>query len=315
MDNIKNSIDKLIENLIDFPSNHTLDIVFEGGLFNGSYLIGALYYLKQLEEKKYIKINRISGCSIGALISLIYYTENYSLPDIIYKITYRHFKKKLNVNIFTEIFDKIRPSLTNDVMRKINGKFFITYYNVKQNKQIVKNTYKDADELFEIIRRSCHCPYVVDNNFLYKDKYVDGFHPYIFKDDLTLTSRILYLNIHNFDKLTHSISIKNEKTNYTRILCGILDIHTFFMTNNSTSMCSYVNEWSIFEQMNSLAFIVILKMITYLIHKIYLLNDVIQKSNKYNKSIKTSKKKYINEEPYHNFLHSLYVFILKTYCI
>ncbi len=61
MDNIKNSIYKLIENLIDFPSNHTLDIVFEGGLFNGSYLIGALYYLKQLEEKKYIKINRISG--------------------------------------------------------------------------------------------------------------------------------------------------------------------------------------------------------------------------------------------------------------
>ena len=310
MNNIKDSINKLIDNLHDFPKKHIIDIVFEGGLFNGSYLIGALYYLKQLEERNYIKINRISGCSIGALISLIYYTENYSLSDIIYNITYHHFKKKFNVNIFEKIFVQIRPSITSEVLNKINGNFYITYFNIKKNKQIVKNEYKDVDELFETIRRSCHCPYVIDNTFLYKEKYVDGFYPFIFNDELTISNKTLYLNIHNFDKLGNSISIKNEKTNYSRILYGILDIHTFLMTKNSTSMCSYVNDWSVFEKINNYIFVYILKMITYLMHKIYLLNNVIQKSNK------SIKRKHVKESTdYQNFLHSLYVYILKTYCI
>lgn len=322
-------INKLIDNLQPHPIsniNNIVDIVFEGGLFNGSYLIGALYYLKQLEERKIIKINRISGCSIGALISLIYYSNNYELSDIIYKITYRHFKKKLNVNIFEKIFENIRPYITDEIMKKINGTFYITYYNIKQNKQMVKNAYKDVDDLFEIIRRSCHCPYVIDNSFLYKDKYADGFFPFIFNDDLTISNKILYLNIHNFDKLSHSISIKNEKTNYGRIFYGILDIHTFFMTNHSTSMCSYVNEWSTIEKIKNWLFIYILKMITHLMHKIYVLNKIItisntkhykRKNNKNNN--KNNQNKYIdnsnNSTDYQNFLHSLYLYILKTYCI
>ena len=314
MNSIKYYIDKLIDKLNPTDNNNIVDIVFEGGLFNGSYLIGALYYLKQMEERKIIKINRISGSSIGALISLIYYSNNYNLSDIIYKITYRHFKKKFNVNIFEKIFDNIRPYITNEVMEKINNKFYITYYNIKQNKQIVKHKYKNVDELFETIRRSCHCPYVIDNSFLYKDKYADGFFPFIFNDDLSLSNKILYLNIHNFDKLTHSISIKNEKTNYSRIFYGILDIHTFFMTKHSTSICSYINEWSIFEQIKYWIFICILKMITYLMHKIYLLNKIItiscKKQNKPNTKYHSN-----NSTDYQNFLHSLYLYILKTYCI
>jgi len=320
MNSMQFYINKLIDNL-NLPItpkpianiNNIVDIVFEGGLFNGSYLIGALYYLKQMEERKIIKINRISGCSIGALISLIYYSNNYNLSDIIYKITYRHFKKKLNVNIFEKIFHNIRPYITNEVMEKINGRFYITFYNIKQNKQIVKNKYKDVDELFETIRRSCHCPYLIDNSFLYKDKYADGFFPFIFNDDLTISNKIIYLNIHNFDKLTHSISIKNEKTNYGRIFYGILDIHTFFMTNHSTSMCSYVNEWSLIEKIKNCIFIYILKMITYLMHKIYLLNKIITMTD--NKQKKNKNKNTNNSTDYQNFLHSLYSYILKTYCI
>jgi hypothetical protein len=312
-ENIKHNINILIDNLIrnlDISHFNNVDIVFEGGLFNGSYLIGALYYLKQLEDKKIIKIHRISGCSIGALISLIYYTNNYKLSDIIYKITYQHFKKKLNVNIFSKIFYTIRPLITSDVMKKINGNFYITYYNLKKNKQIVKNKYKNVDELFEMIRRSCHCPYVIDNTFSYKNKYVDGFYPFIFNDELALSNKILYFNIHNFDKITNSISIKNEKTNYSRILYGILDIHTFFITNYSTSMCSCVNNWGLIEKINNFVFIYILNSFIYLLHKAFLFNNVIQKIKKIDKH------KYIeNNENNNSIIKGFYFYFLKTYCV
>mgnify|MGYP003840060669 CR=1 FL=1 len=36
-----------------------IDLVLDGGIFNGSYLIGALYFLKEMEKKKYIKINEL----------------------------------------------------------------------------------------------------------------------------------------------------------------------------------------------------------------------------------------------------------------
>ena len=43
------------------------------------------------------------------------------------------------------------------------------------------------------------------------------------------------------------ITVKNEKTNYKRILYGILDIHMFYITNSSTEICSYVNNWGIIQ--------------------------------------------------------------------
>ena len=54
---------KLIDNLPDSIKNAkeplVLDLVLDGGAFNGSYLVGALYFLKEMEKRKYVKINRI----------------------------------------------------------------------------------------------------------------------------------------------------------------------------------------------------------------------------------------------------------------
>jgi hypothetical protein len=61
---------KLIENLPDDIKNVNepikMDVVLDGGIFNGSYHVGALYFLKEMENRKYIKIERISGCSVGS---------------------------------------------------------------------------------------------------------------------------------------------------------------------------------------------------------------------------------------------------------
>ena len=292
-------INHLIDELpFDTPPTR-LDLVFEGGLFNGSYLIGALYYLRQLERRDRLVIDRISGCSVGSLIALVYFSNTYHLLEPIYKLTYRHFKKTNNVNIFNRLFDQLRPHITPAVMSILNGRLFITYYNIKHNEQVVRCKYKSVDDLLDTIRRSCYCPYVVDHSFLYKKKYVDGFHPYIFPP--ITGKQVMHFNIHRFDKLFQGISIKNEKTNYMRIISGVIEAHTFFAYGQSTSICSYVGDWSIIEYVEHCIFIIVLKMIVYLLHKMYKITHVLDKAG--------------ISFGYYKLLEVCYMMFIKTYCV
>ena len=53
-------------------------------------------------------------------------------------------------------------------------------------------------------------------------------------------------------------NVKNEKTNFHRILSGLLDIHAFFIKGSNTSMCSYVNDWNYgLQTFNNLKFKII----------------------------------------------------------
>lgn len=306
------SLKHMISKLPHKKCPQQIDVVFEGGLFNGGYLLGILYYLKELESSKYILIKRFSGCSIGSLIPLIYYTEAYHLSDIIYKITYKHFKKECNIDIFPKLFDNVRPFLTEDVMKRLNGNLFITYYNIQTNTQIVKNTYKNVDDLLNTIHKSCYVPYVVDNCFLYKNKYVDGFYPFVFP--VSKNTKILYLNIHKFDKLFNMICIKNEKTNHRRILEGIIDIHIFFTNNVSTSICSYVNNWTFIDRLQHFIFVFLLQCIPYFLHKLFVLHKMFVSKIK---GLTTTPKK--NKDKYDTFyskvLHWIYVSFIKTFCV
>ena len=146
MNNIDFHINNLIDEIPQKSNPERTDIVLEGGLFNGSYLLGALYYLKGLEQRNIIKINRLSGCSIGSLVALIYYSNAFDLVDIIYKITYTHFKKKYNVDIFEKIFSKMRPYITKDVFKKLNGNLYITFFDIKENMAFAINIF---DHIFK----------------------------------------------------------------------------------------------------------------------------------------------------------------------
>jgi hypothetical protein len=295
-------INKLIDELPYYTHSDPilLDLVFEGGLFNGSYLIGALHYLRELELRNRIKIDRISGCSVGSLTALVYFSNTYHLLEPIYKLTYRHFKKTNNVNIFNYIFDQLRPHLTPTIMATLNGRLFITYYNLKHNEQIVRHKYHSIDDLFDTIRKSCYCPYVIDHSFLYKKKYVDGFYPYVFPV-VSNKKKVMYFNIHRFDKLFHGISIKNEKTNYRRIMTGILEAHTFFAYGYSTSMCSFVNDWTLLDCIEHYFYLAVLKMIVLILHKIYKLTNVLDKVG--------------ISFGYYKLLSVCYTTFIKTYCI
>ena len=98
---IETYIDKLIINLPPPPKTPIhIDLVMDGGVFNGSYLMGCLYFLKRMEKLKYIIIHRISGCSISSFLGAMYLLN--SLYDIetknYYEQSYEHFIKHKNCN-------------------------------------------------------------------------------------------------------------------------------------------------------------------------------------------------------------------------
>ena len=300
-------INQLIHNLPDkFKETYQkdplkIDIIFEGGLFNGSYLAGCIMYLKELDEKKYITINKISTCSIGCIAALLYFIKDNDLIINIYKLAYSHFKTNYNIDIFNRVFNMIKPHLPDDIMQKINNRFYISYFNLKTGKRIVKKTYKNIDNLFEIIRRSCSFPYVIDNQVCYKNKYIDGLYPFVFKP--SEKTRILYLNIHNLNKITNMISIKNEKSNIHRIMEGILEIHIFFMKNSKTDMCSFTDEWDIINYIKHFIFIHSMNLGFIILHKLYILNKIIRNS--------------VDKQGIHIYklIQEIYIYLLSSYCI
>jgi predicted acylesterase/phospholipase RssA len=71
-------VNRLIENLPEETKKlQHIDLVLDGGIFNGSYLVGSLYFLKEMERRRYIKIERISGCSIGSIVAFLYWFTQY----------------------------------------------------------------------------------------------------------------------------------------------------------------------------------------------------------------------------------------------
>lgn len=285
----------------------SLDLVLEGGLFNGSYLAGCLLYLKELEKAKYIKIHKLSGCSIGSIGCILYFIEDERLITEIYKIAYNQLKSKHNVNVFSKIFELLKQNLPHDIIKRINNKLYISYYNIKSGKRNIKKTYKNTEELFETIRRSCSFPYVIDNEIYYKNKYMDGLYPHVFTET---NSKVLYLNLHNLNQIYGMISVKNELTNLHRILEGVIDIHIFFVKNSKTNICSFVEKWSYFDCLRNYFFVRFMELIVQTLHKIYIFNSIIYSNDEYKGKDKDKK-----DISIYKSLHNIYVYLLKNYCV
>ena len=132
-----------------------------------------------------------------------------------------------------------------------------------------------------------------------KKKYVDGFHPYIFPP--VAGKEVMYFNIHRFDKLFQGISIKNERTNNGRIMAGVIEAHTFFMYGKGTSICSFVGDWSLVDYVEHTIYLCVLKMIVYILHKMYKLTNVLDRVG--------------ISFGYYKFLAVCYTAFIQTYCV
>jgi len=245
-------INKLVDNL---PNDITsvkkpipIDIILDGGMFNGSYLIGALYFLKEMEKRKYIIVERISGCSIGSLVGVLYCVDRLDLYMSMYSFVLNQFKQTYKLKVIKDLKSLVGDQIPMDVCKRMEKKMYISYYNINKWSKKVKCKYKNIDEVFDTIAKSCFVPFVIDGNVLYKNKYFDGISPYIFKEKPN--KKILFMYLLGYDKLTYIINVKNEKDNVHRVFNGILDIYTFFIKKHNTSICSYVNDWNIIHKMN-----------------------------------------------------------------
>jgi hypothetical protein len=297
-------VNKLIENLPDDSKTlKQLDLVLDGGLFNGSYLVGALYFIKEMERRKYVKIERISGCSIGSIVGFLYFIDALDLIPKLYDILKNDFKNNFSLSSLKTIKIYLQDRIPDDICSKVNGRLFICYNNIKNRKKCVKSTYKNVDDIIGTIIKSCYVPLLIDNNILYKNKYIDGMNAYIFKREPN--KKILHMELFGYDKFIYSLNIKNEKTNFHRILTGLLDIHSFYIKKSNTSMCSFVEDWNIINKCNYNAKLLLELIVVYIL---YFMNYV---------------KKYVPEDIKDNILvkivskisFDIFSIILDTYCL
>lgn len=269
---LKKYIQCLIDNLDKNRLPKNLDLILSGGAFNGAYCIGTLIYLKELEKLDILNVNRVSGCSIGAILGVLYLTNNMSYCIEIYKNFLDNFRKELNIKFREQLIKKyVYEVFQNDNMESINDKLYITFYDSKKKEQIVISNYESRDVLIDCLIKTSHIPFMSGEDYKYKNNFVDGILPYIFKksDYENLNdAKMLYVKLTTIKKLASVMNIKNEKNVYSRLLQGVVDIDEFFNKDKS-DMCSYVNNWNIIDyglyRSNSFMNIVILFIIDIII--------------------------------------------------
>jgi len=246
----ENYIDQLLQNIPKQDSPYKLDIVFEGGSFNGLYGMGVLLFVQQMEKKGYITINRFSGASVGALGCFKYLTNRMEDAVQQYTLFKKSLRENLNLNVLKDIVDQDIDNLDDELFQQIKkNKLFIAYHDVNKKKKTICNEYSTKEELKQVLLKSCHFPYLVNGQCFLEDSsscFFDGVLPYIFSErEQTSESRILYISLSHLSKLKSIIFIKNENTIYGRVSEGILDAYQFFLRKKPTRFCSFVNQWHI----------------------------------------------------------------------
>ena len=297
---------KLIENLPDDIKNVNepikMDLVLDGGIFNGSYHVGALYFLKEMENRKYIKIERISGCSVGSIVGFLYFIDSLDLMPKLYDLINKEFRQTYNLKLITELKKHLSERIPSDICERVNGRLYITYNNIKKGTKPVKSVYKDVDDIINTIIKSSYIPYLIDGNVLYENKSIDGITPFIFKERV---KKVLYLDLFGSDKLGNLLNVKNEKSNYHRILSGLLDIHSFFIKQSNTPMCSYVNDWTYSNICFNYIKTIIERICIYLIHILLF----------FKKNISCEFKETVLYKILSKISYDIFIIILENYCL
>ena len=245
MENFIPVIDSLIEN-IPIPKYTNINLILDGGAFNGSYHHGVLMYHKQLEKQKYIVVNNISGTSIGSICGLLYIIDKLELGINGFNIMRNGFKNTGTLRS-AEIWLKcLFKSFPVDTYKLCNGRLYITYFDLIKCKECVISNYKNNNHIMKSINKSMFIPYLLNGTLAYKNKYIDGFYPHMFKENINIKN--VYINLQSIYKFTEILKISHDKNSYRRILDAINDTHTFYLLNKPTVLCSYVEEWTYIDK-------------------------------------------------------------------
>jgi hypothetical protein len=239
---LKTYICSLIDNIDKTTFPKSIDLILDGGAFNGGYQYGMLFYLRELEFLNLTHIDRISGCSIGAILAVVYFAKKLDHSIKIYEDILKSFRKTCHFNELSKVItDFVNEHVDN--VKNMDNKLFITYHDMLTMKQVVVSKYKSKEDLIQTLIKSTHIPFLIDGSPLYKNRYSDGYTPYIFPKSI---KRILFISLINYNSLKTTLYIKNEVNIWTRLLTGIVDINNFFMNSNSNT-CSYIDTWGSYQ--------------------------------------------------------------------
>lgn len=235
-------IKALIINVDKTNVQKDINIIFDGGAFNGGFAAGIGLYLKCMEQHKLITVHSISGCSIGSILAVWYLTGCRPEGIHCFEQFMNSYKKNMNLHaykcIVTQCIDQIFSTSESDILNVLNGRLFITYYNVKCHTQKTVSKFKSKAHIIDCILRSSHIPYLMDGLPSYKKKYMDGVSPYSPKNGLPN----LFIKLMTLKRCARSLMLKSENNIHYRLLTGIADVNDFYTTGNS-DMCSYMHNW------------------------------------------------------------------------
>lgn len=244
---MKNIIHSLIKNIEKPEKPYEIDLIIDGGGFKASYIVGNLLYLKEMEKLGLIKISRISGTSVGSLLGLLYFLDELKIVYKLLPILSSKYRENYN---FSKTFDIIKFKMYNIIREKgidcFNNRLYINYFDMKENKTILSNTYENFDSIYNKIHYSCFIPFIFNGEPTLSNK-IDGILPFIFpKRENTKILFLSTINIRNIHSL-HEILVFNDKNISYKMLQGILDMHSFFI-NKTATMSYYIdnNSFSIF---------------------------------------------------------------------
>lgn len=233
-------INSMIDNIDKSTIPKNINLIIDGGAFNCAFSAGCLNYIKQLERMNLTKVDKISGCSVGAILGYMYLTDTLEYLPVYYDHMIKMSRKNLNLKTVHNI---IKLHVRSSDYKKVNNKLFITYNNTKTLKHKIISKYNSENEVIESLIKTSYLPFFIDGKLEYKNKYCDGLSPFIFnKTD----NNTIFISLIKIPFLKHSIYTNNDRDIWPKFFDGVEDINLFFKNDmNKTKYCSLLDKWNI----------------------------------------------------------------------
>jgi len=224
-----------------------LDLVISGGAFNGTYAIGSVMLIKQLELENKIKVDKISACSIGSIVGLSYIMNNFNMTNQLFVELKKCLKINSNAACLREIVSKcVYLFFKSDEKMKtlLNNRFYLSYNDISDCSFHVIKEYTDREHLIDCMTRTMFVPYLINGSLKLDNRYIDGIYPYIFKNS---DKKVLYVElIKDSTDLMKCIVTQKEKNEHYRVIQGVSDAAKFFQ-NEGSERLSWYGDWSIIK--------------------------------------------------------------------
>ena len=238
---MKKIIHSLIKNIKKPDVPQEIDLIIDGGGFKAAYIVGNLMYLKEMEKLGFINISRISGTSVGSLLGLLYFLDELKLVYKFLPILSNKYRENYTLtNTFKIIKEKLDIIIGEKGIDSFNNRLYINYFDIKNNKNVLNNTYENADSIFNTIHYSCFIPFLFNGKPSISNN-IDGILPFIFHKRENV--KILFLStltIGNIHSLQEILIFTDKNVTY-KMLQGILDMHSFYL-NNTANMSGYIEQ-------------------------------------------------------------------------